>query len=123
MENRPFKQSGAAAHPLCVPRREDNRAGCVTLTGARPQAGIRKHCEANEIPLTLHCVDTPEKVKEAPAPFNNLAVFYKGNFQPVDLPDVTALEHILKKQKSGPRVNPMGRFFMPEKVQEASSTT
>ena len=72
-------------------------AGCVTLTGARPQAGIRKQCEANEIPLTLHCVDTLEKVKEVPAPFNNFAVFYKGNFQTANPPDVTALEHILKK--------------------------
>lgn len=63
----------------------------------RTVAGIRKHCEANEIPLTLHCVDTLEKAKEVPAPFNNFAVFYKGNFQTVNLPDVTTLERILKK--------------------------
>ena len=42
-------------------------------------------------------VDTLQKAKELPCVFNNWAVFYKGKFETVNLPDIPTLERILKK--------------------------
>ena len=58
---------------------------------------IKEHCSQIEVPLRLIQIDTLEKAKELPCVFNNWAVFYKGNFQTVNLLDATALNRILKK--------------------------
>lgn len=58
---------------------------------------IRQHCEKNGVPASFILVDTLEKAKELPCVFNNWAVFYKGNFETVNLLDIAALERILKK--------------------------
>ena len=42
-------------------------------------------------------VDSLQKAKELPCVFNNWAIFYKGNFQTVNLPDEATLKRILKK--------------------------
>lgn len=58
---------------------------------------IKQHCELNDIPVSLIQVDSLQKAKELPCVFNNWAVFYKGNFETVNLLDITYLERILKK--------------------------
>ncbi len=58
---------------------------------------IRQYCEKNSVPASFILVDTLEKAKELPCVFNNWAVFYKGNFETVNLLDIAALERILKK--------------------------
>ncbi|MDC7123935.1 MAG: GNAT family N-acetyltransferase [Spirochaetales bacterium] len=58
---------------------------------------IKQYCEENDIPLSLLQVDSLRKAKELPCAFNNWAVFYKGNFETVNLLDVTYLKRILKK--------------------------
>jgi len=58
---------------------------------------IKKYCDTNDIPVSLIQVDTLQKAKELPCVFNNWAVFYKGNFETVNLLDVAYLERILKK--------------------------
>jgi len=57
----------------------------------------KKYCDTNDIPVSLIQVDTLQKAKELPCVFNNWAVFYKGNFETVNLLDVAYLERILKK--------------------------
>ena len=57
----------------------------------------RQHCEEKGVPASFIQVDTLQKAKELPCVFNNWAVFYKGNFETVNLLDATALERILKK--------------------------
>lgn len=58
---------------------------------------IKQYCETNDIPASFVQVDTPEKAKELPCVFNNYGVFYKGNFETVNLLDITYLKRILKK--------------------------
>lgn len=58
---------------------------------------IKQYCETNDVPVSLIKVDTLQKAKELPCVFNNWAVFYKGNFETVNLLDVAALKRILKK--------------------------
>ena len=58
---------------------------------------IRQYCEVNDVPVSLIQVDTLQKAKELPCVFNNWAVFYKGNFETVNLLDVASIERILKK--------------------------
>lgn len=58
---------------------------------------VRQHCEQNAVPFHLIEVDTLEKAKALPCVFNNWAVFYKGQFQTVNLLDLAALKRILKK--------------------------
>ena len=59
---------------------------------------IKQHCETNDIPVSLIQVDTLQKAKESPCVFNNCGVFYKGNFETVNLLlDVDNLKRILKK--------------------------
>jgi hypothetical protein len=59
---------------------------------------VRQHCEANGLPVSLIQVDTLQKAKGLPCVFNNWAVFYKGNFETVNvLLDVDYLKRILKK--------------------------
>ena len=58
---------------------------------------IKQYCEANDVPVTLIQVDTLQKAKELPCVFNNWGVFYKGNFETVNLLDIASLVRILKK--------------------------
>ena len=58
---------------------------------------IKQHCETNDVPVSLIQVDTLQKAKELPCVFNNWSVFYKGNFETVNLLDVGYLKRILKK--------------------------
>lgn len=58
---------------------------------------IKQYCEMNNVPVSLIHVDTLQKAKELPCVFNNWAVFYKGDFETVNILDTTHLERILKK--------------------------
>ena len=58
---------------------------------------IKQYCTMNDVPLSLIQVDTVQKAKELPCVFNNYGVFYKGNFETVNLLDIAYLERILKK--------------------------
>lgn len=58
---------------------------------------IKQYCETNDVPLSLIQVDTLQKAKKLPCVFNNWGVFYKGNFETVNLIDITYIERILKK--------------------------
>ncbi len=59
---------------------------------------IEQYCEKNKVPVSLIHVDTLQKAKELPCVFNNWGVFYKGNFETVNLLlDVEYLKRILKK--------------------------
>lgn len=58
---------------------------------------IKKYCIENNIPLSLKYVDNLQKAKELPCVFNNFGVFYKGNFETVNLLDINYLKRILKK--------------------------
>ncbi|KAA6348330.1 hypothetical protein EZS27_004220 [termite gut metagenome] len=58
---------------------------------------IRQYCETNNVPVSLIQVDTLQKAKELPCAFNNWAVFYKGNFETVNLLGIDYLKKILKK--------------------------
>lgn len=59
---------------------------------------VRQYCETNHVPVSLIPVDSLQKAKELPCVFNNWAVFYKGEFQTVNLLlDVANLKRILKK--------------------------
>lgn len=58
---------------------------------------IKSYCEANQLPVTFHLVDTLQKAKELPCVFNNWAVFYKGKFETVNLINEATLKRILRK--------------------------
>ena len=59
---------------------------------------IKQYCEINDVPVSLKQVDSLQKAKELPCVFNNWGVFYKGNFETVNLLlDVNYLKRILKK--------------------------
>lgn len=58
---------------------------------------IKQHCETSGVQLSLIHADTLEKAKSLPCVFNNFGVFYKGNFETVNLLDVSYLKRILKK--------------------------
>lgn len=58
---------------------------------------IKQYCESKDIPASFIHVDTLQKAKELPCVFNNWGVFYKGNFETVNLLDIAYLERILKK--------------------------
>ncbi len=59
---------------------------------------IKRYCELKDIPLSLIEINTLQNAKELPCIFNNWAVFYKGNFETVNLLlDVKSLKRILKK--------------------------
>jgi len=58
---------------------------------------VRRHCEANGVPLSLIHVDTLQMAKALPCVFNNWGVFYKGKFETVNLLDLEYLKRILKK--------------------------
>ena len=58
---------------------------------------LKQYCEVNDVPISLIQVDTLQKAKELPCVFNNWGVFYKGNFETVNLLDIAYLKRILKK--------------------------
>lgn len=58
---------------------------------------LRAYCDEKDIPASFILVDSQEKAKALPCPFNNWAVFYKGKFVTVNQIDGPALERILKK--------------------------
>lgn len=59
---------------------------------------IKQYCETNDVPASFIQVDTLQKAKALPCVFNNWGVFYKGNFETVNLLlDVESLKRILKK--------------------------
>ena len=59
---------------------------------------VKQYCDTNNVPVSLIQVDTLPKAKDLPCVFNNWGVFYKGNFETVNLLlDVEHLKRILKK--------------------------
>ena len=58
---------------------------------------IKQYCETNNVPIFFIQVDTLEKAKQLPCIFNNFALFYKGVFETVNLPNIDYLKRILKK--------------------------
>lgn len=58
---------------------------------------IKQYCKTNDIPASFIQVKTLQEAKELPCVFNNWGVFYKGNFETVNLLDINSLERILKK--------------------------
>lgn len=59
--------------------------------------GVKAFCEENAVPLNLVHVDSLEKAKALPCPFNNWAVFYEGEFQTVNLGLPGTLMRALRK--------------------------
>lgn len=57
---------------------------------------VKQYCETHDVSVFFIQVDTLQKAKELPCVFNNFAVFYKGNFETVNLLDVNYLKRILK---------------------------
>ena len=58
---------------------------------------VRQYCETNEVPVSIIQVDSLQMAKELPCVFNNWGVFYKGDFETVNLLDDASLSRILKK--------------------------
>ena len=58
---------------------------------------IKEYCRSQNQPVSFIYVDTLEKAKELPCPFNNWAVFYKGQFETVNLLNLDSIKRILKK--------------------------
>ena len=58
---------------------------------------IQEHCGANGISASFIQISSLAQAKEMPCVFNNWAVFYKGNFETVNLLTVGAVERILRK--------------------------
>ena len=58
---------------------------------------IKQYCETNNVPVSFIQVDTLEKAKQLPCVFNNFALFYKGVFETVNLPNIDYLKKIQKK--------------------------
>lgn len=58
-------------------------------------AMIREYCETHNVPVSCIQVDSLQKAKELPCVFNNWGVFYKGNFQTVNLFDIHYLTRLL----------------------------
>jgi GNAT superfamily N-acetyltransferase len=60
---------------------------------------IKRHCEAQNVPVSFHEVDSLRKAKELPCVFNNFGVFYNGKFETVNLLyDPAYLKRILKNE-------------------------
>ncbi len=58
---------------------------------------VEQYCKIHDIPVALIQVDSLRKAKELPCVFNNYGVFFKGNFETVNLVDIAYLKRILKK--------------------------
>ena len=57
---------------------------------------LKQYGEENDLPLSLHQIDTLQKAKELPCVFNNWAV-YKGKLETMNLLNAASLKRILKK--------------------------
>ena len=55
---------------------------------------VKQYCDTNNVPVSLIQVDTLQKAKDLPCVFNNWGVFYKGNFETVNL--LLEVEHLKK---------------------------
>lgn len=58
---------------------------------------LKEYCTTHNVPASFIQVDTLQKAKELPCVFNNWALFYKWEFQTVNLLDVPHLKKILQK--------------------------
>lgn len=62
---------------------------------------ISKYCENKGILVSMINIDSLDKAKDLPCPFNNFAVFYGGKFQTVNLLlDTTVLDRIIKNNNN-----------------------
>lgn len=59
---------------------------------------IKSYCELHHVSITLHQVISLQQAKELPCVFNNWAIFYQGEFQTVNLLDVTHIKKLLGKE-------------------------
>ena len=58
---------------------------------------IKNYCAENNIFVSLIQIDSLEKAKKIPCPFNNYAVFYKGEFKTVNLlMDMNEIKKMMK---------------------------
>lgn len=58
---------------------------------------IARYCVLNNVEYNFELVDSVEKAKTLPCPFNNIAVFYKGKLQTTNMPDIHALDKMVRK--------------------------
>lgn len=58
---------------------------------------VQDYCDTHSIPVSFIHIDTLEQAKNLPCVFNNWAVFYKGQFETVNLLSLDTLKRILKK--------------------------
>lgn len=58
---------------------------------------IRQYCETSGIPASFIRVDSLEQAKSLPCVFNNWGAFYNGEFQTVNLLDVSAVQKMIEK--------------------------
>lgn len=58
---------------------------------------IRQFCENRDVPVNLIQVDTLQKAKNLPCVFNNWGAFYKGQFETVNLLDISSVKKLLRK--------------------------
>lgn len=59
---------------------------------------LRSFCEENGIPAAFERVDSLEKAKNLPCPFNNWAVFYGGELVTVNQLDPAGVQRLIKKK-------------------------
>lgn len=60
-------------------------------------AKLRDFCEQSGIPADFILVDSLEKAKSLPCPFNNWAVFYGGKLETVNQLDAAGIRRLMKK--------------------------
>ena len=60
---------------------------------------LRADCESRAVSARFVEIDTLEKAKKLPCPFNNWAVFYQGRFRTVNQLDAAALERLLREKQ------------------------
>lgn len=61
-------------------------------------ASIKDYCLENKIKSEFIHVDSLEKAKRLPCPFNNWGVFYHGKFVTVNLLDASSIQKIISKK-------------------------
>lgn len=59
-------------------------------------ADLQRYCAESGIPADFVPVDTLEKAKALPCPFNNWAVFYNGKFATVNQLDAAGIQRLVK---------------------------
>ena len=87
---------GRALMEYCLTDAKEKGKSGVCMLGSKKQKNWLS--DTNNVPVSLIQVDTLQKAKDLPCVFNNWGVFYKGNFETVNLLlDVEHLKRILKK--------------------------